>query len=361
MIAMLAVAAVVAVPQPKPAPLKTENVILVMWDGLRRDEMFGGVDPALIKDVDTNARHYRAYWRETAVERRAALLPTMWSLIAQNGQLYGNWMRGSVSQVTNGLKFSYPGYSETLCGFPDPRVNSNAATPNPNVTVFEWLHSKSRFKGKVAAFGNWHNVTQAILNSARAGFYVNGGEAVTHGKLSSEAKLLNRLKREIDPRWDPEGADALVFHSAMEYIKANKPRLFFLLLGETDEYAHEGNYPLYLNAANRCDAYLREMWETLQRMPQYRGKTTLIVTADHGRGDGKSGWSNHGESVVGAEFTWIAFIGPDTPALGEMRNVPAVTNSQIAATITALLGEDYNAAQPKAGQPILSAIRPTRR
>ena len=27
--------------------------------------------------------------------------------------------------VTNGMFFSYPGYNETLCGFPDPRIHSN--------------------------------------------------------------------------------------------------------------------------------------------------------------------------------------------------------------------------------------------
>ncbi|MGI8992391.1 MAG: hypothetical protein ACR2I2_22775, partial [Bryobacteraceae bacterium] len=41
--------------------------------------------------------------------------------------------------VTNGLNFSYPGYSETLCGFADPRIKSNDKVPNPNVTVLEWL------------------------------------------------------------------------------------------------------------------------------------------------------------------------------------------------------------------------------
>jgi hypothetical protein len=41
-----------------------------------------------------------------------------------------------------------------LCGFPDPRIDSNDKVPNPNVTLFEWLHQKPAFKGKVAAFGS---------------------------------------------------------------------------------------------------------------------------------------------------------------------------------------------------------------
>ena len=48
----------------------------------------------------------------------------------------------------------------------------------------------------------------------------------------------------------------------------------------------------------------------------------------------------------------MAFIGPDTAALGERSHGPTVTESQIAATIAALLGEDYHAAVPKSGKPI---------
>ena len=47
----------------------------------------------------------------------------------------------------------------------------------------------------------------------------------------------------------------------------------------------------------------------------------------------------------------MAFLGPDTAALGERSHIRAVTQSQIAATLAALLGEDYNAAVSKAGKP----------
>jgi hypothetical protein len=44
-------------------------------------------------------------------------------------------------------------------------------------------------------------------------------------------------------------------------------------------------------------------------------------------------------------------MGPGVPALGTRSNV-AVTQSQVAATIATLLGEDYNAAQSKAAPPL---------
>ena len=49
-------------------------------------------------------------------------------------------------------------------------------------------------------------------------------------------------------------------------------------------------------------------------------------------------------------------MGPDTPALGERRDVAPVTQSQIAATLAALLGKDWNAQNPAAGAPIRDAL-----
>jgi hypothetical protein len=79
---------------------------------------------------------------------------------------------------------------------------------------------------------------------------------------------------------------------------------------------------------------------------------TFIITTDHGRGSTLKDWSNHDKNIKGAENIWIAVIGPDTPALGELANVPPVTQSQIAATLAALLGQDYRTAVPAAAPPL---------
>jgi hypothetical protein len=90
-------------------------------------------------------------------------------------------------------------------------------------------------------------------------------------------------------------------------------------------------------------------------MPEYRDKTALIVLPDHGRGNGAE-WIDHGQKIPESMQTWMAFLGPDTPALGERRQSQPVTESQIAATLAVLLGEDYRAAVPKAGAPIADVL-----
>ncbi|HEY1160906.1 MAG TPA: hypothetical protein VGE83_09765 [Terracidiphilus sp.] len=343
-----------------PVAHKTENVIVVMMDGLRWQEVFRGADPELMKAPGPEALDdpkgraataQKIYWRDTAAERRQALMPFLWSVMAGEGQIFGNRDLGSDSHVTNGLNFSYPGYNETLTGFADPRVHSNDNVPNPNVTVFEWLNSKPEFAGKVAAFGAW-DVFNGIFNRERCGFMVNAGyDAFTAIPATPELELLNALKAETVRIWLDEPFDPIPFHTAVEYLKVKKPRVLFVGLGETDDWAHTGSYPEYLNAAHLGDSYLKQLWDLVQSMPEYQGKTTLIALPDHGRGVGAK-WTDHGEKIPESKETWMAFLGPDTAGLGERKQVGPVTESQIAATLAALLGEDYHAAVPKSGAPI---------
>jgi hypothetical protein len=342
------------------AETKTKNIIFVMTDGLRWQEVFGGADAALMNKengavVNVDALKEK-YWREDAKARREALMPFLWTVFAKNGQIYGNRNLGSDAHVTNTMFFSYPGYNETLCGFPDDaRINSNDKNPNPNVTVLEWLHRKPAYRGKVAAFAAW-DTFGAIFNSARAGFPVNVGyEPLKAGPTTPQIELLNRLKVETHA-WNAEPFDPFTFHTALEYLKQRKPRVLFLSLGETDEWAHEGKYSEYLGAARRVDQYLKELWDTVQSIPQYRGTTTLIFSPDHGRGEAPVQWKSHGQKVPDSKYMWMAFLGPDTRALGERSKIEAVTQNQIAATLAALLGEDYAAEVPKAGKAIADVL-----
>ena len=341
---------------------KTKNIIFVMTDGLRWQEVFDGAESALMTKeagaVEDAPALKRQYWRPTAEARRTALMPFLWQTIGARGQIYGNRKKRSDARVTNAFFFSYPGYSETLCGYADPRIKSNDNIPNPNVTLLEWLNAKPAFSGKVAAFGAW-NVIASAVNGARGHFIANAGwDPFTALPHNGQIDLLNQLKAETPRIWPDEPFDNLPFHTALAYIKARRPRVLYLSLGETDEFAHDGKYALYLDSAHRVDAYLAELWSTIQSMPEYKDQTALILSPDHGRGTG-SEWTNHGQKVPDSKYIWMAFLGPDTPALGERSNVAPVTQNQIAATLAALLGEEYKQAVPKAG-PVIANVRSTR-
>lgn len=336
------------------------KVILLLIDGLRWQDVMRGADPTLmnkenggVQDVNSLAKRF---WREDPIERRAALMPFLWNVVARQGQVYGNRDVNSAMRVENTFHFSYPGYSEMIVGYADPRIDTNQPLPNPNVSVFEWLNTLNPYKNKVAVFGAW-DVVRAIVNPVRSKLRVNVGvDPVDFGKKTATQELLNKLKKDVPAPWGTEPYDALTFYSALEYIKADKPRAVWITFGETDEFAHAGRYDQYLDAAYRTDNMLRTLWETLQSMPEYKDKTTLIFSVDHGRGFGLKDWTGHGASIPGADQTWLAILGPRTKPLGVRRNIPEVTTSMIAATVAASLGENWNNQEPKAARPIPDAV-----
>ncbi len=345
----------------KPA-LATRNVIVVTTDGLRWQEVFRGADEALL-----NRRHggvadvlalRGAFWKDTPEEGREALMPFLWSTIARQGQIFGNRDKKSFVNVTNGKNFSYPGYSELFTGLADPRVDSNEKRPNPNVNVLEWLNGKPEFRGKVAAVGSW-DVHPFILNVQRSGLPVNAGWMPISGPALTETEaLLNSQMSRALREWDNCRNDVFTFSVALDRLRRDSPRVFYVGFGDTDEYGHEGRYDRYLRSAHDVDSALKSIWEELQSQPMYRGTTTMIVTTDHGRGDPPRGWKSHGAKVEGSDAIWLGVIGPDTPALGERSDVQTITQSQVAATIAALLGENYLAQAPGAGVPIADVVRP---
>ncbi|HYH67454.1 MAG TPA: alkaline phosphatase D family protein, partial [Urbifossiella sp.] len=217
---------------------------------------------------------------------------------------------------------------------------------------------KPAFRGEVAAVASW-DLFPFILNVERSGLAVNAGWMPLGGApLTERQALLNRLMGRSVRDWENSRNDALTSQVALEHLRRDTPRVLYVGFGDTDEYAHAGRYDQYLRAAHDADAALKALWDELQAHPQYRGTTTLIVTTDHGRGEAPQGWRSHGEKVEGSEAIWLAVLGPDTPALGERSETGAVTQAQVAATLAALLGEDYNAEAPRAAPPIADLVQP---
>lgn len=346
---------------PTPIAFSASNgpkVILVTIDGLRTEDFFTGADERFLnlKEGGVTEAENRAlkkdFWRETPAARRKALMPFIWNTVAENGQIFGNETLGSSMKVTNGFNFSYPGYNEMLTGIADPKVNSNDLGPNPNVTVIEWLAAQDLFKNKVAVFGAW-DAFRDIYNRKRSGLRVRAGaEAMLPEDSRGNHQMLNSMILNSTPYWAGEVGDAPMFYSALEYLKEEKPSVMHIGFGETDEWGHFARYDLLLRSAYLTDRMIRDLWQTLQSMPEYRDQTTLVITTDHGRGNGLTSWHDHGTTTLGSEKVWIAFLGPRIKALGERSHVVALTQSQVAATLAALVGLDYNKDHPKVARPI---------
>lgn len=319
------------------------KIILITLDGLRWQELFAGADPLLITNTqyvhDTTALKER-FWRNTVRERREALMPFLWHEATKMGQLHGNRTLGSKVDLTNAMWFSYPGYNEILTGrADDSRIDSNDKIDNPNTTILEIANSDPRYKGKVAAFGSW-DVFPFIVNEERSGVPVNAGFEIAKGNdLTEREKFLNQLQAQVPSPWGTVRLDAFTHHYALEYMKTKHPMFVYIAYGETDDFAHDGNYEAYLKSAHNTDTLIKELWGFVQQDDFYKDNTILIITTDHGRGtDPLDTWKHHGSTINGAGQVWLLVFGDGIKAIGEVDEDEQLYSIQIAPTILALLG-----------------------
>lgn len=329
------------------------RLVLVTLDGLSWTEVFRGADPGRVANPEFTAeREATAKAFVAPADRAAALMPFLHGVVAREGVLLGDRDHGGCAAVGNDQWFSYPGYNELLTGKPDPAITSNEHGPNRNVTFLEWLNKRPDFAGRVQAVASWNAYTD-ILNAPRSGIPVNDGWDNPPARTPAEAQIA-AMQAGAPPIWLTVRLDTFTHAYALETLKRQKPRVLYVAYGETDDFAHEGRYEQTLWAARHADAYIQQIWNTLQADPDYAGKTTLIVTTDHGRGtSGGASWKDHGRKIPGSNETWIAAIGPGV-AKGA-KPAGCASSSQVAATALTALGLDWKAYDPTAGAPLAIA------
>lgn len=329
------------------------RLIVVTMDGVRWQEVFDGADRSLITGrdggVDDSTFALQRFWRPTAAARREALFPFLTRTVGGRGTLLGDSARGSVVRVTNGRQFSYPGYNELFAGQADPRIDSNDKVPNPNVTVLEWLAGRPGFANGIEVFGSW-DVFPWIFNVDRSALPVNAHGPPFAPASTEREELFNRMAAWLPEHWRGSRLDAPAMAGALEAMRTRAPRVLVVLLGETDEWAHQRRYDLYLDAARRADRFMAELWEMAESLPAYRGRTRLLVSTDHGRGPGRD-WTDHGRDLPAAARIWMGAVGPGVRALGVDSRINA-TQSQFAATLALLVGEDWQSARVSVGRAI---------
>jgi hypothetical protein len=340
-----------------------DNVVLVTLDGVRTEELFGGLDLEVLRSTLPTGRSveetpaYQRYWAPTPEERRRKLMPFFWQLVTLHGSVAGNARIGSEARLRNTHRFSYPGYAEILTGEArDSEITSNDPIRNPFTTVLEGIRRDLKLRpAQVATFASWEIITH-IAEHEPGSTFVNAGLART-GHPDAESRLVDALQLEARTPWGGIRHDAFTYRLAKAYLSRVKPRVLFLSFDETDDHAHDGRYDQVLASLEQTDAYLRDLWTWLQSTSQYQNRTHLIITTDHGRGHTLADWRNHGADVVGADEVWIALVSPRLSKRGEWRNAAPVSTSQIAATLAWWMGINWNASHPNAGRPFEETLR----
>ena len=336
-----------------------DNLVLITLDGVRTAEIFGGLDADVFRSTlakDAKLEDQPAYKRfdgATAQERREKLMPFFWrDWMIRHGSIAGNTALKSVVTLTNTHRFSYPGYSEILTGEAhDDVIKSNDRVQNPSLTILEELKAKLALPtAGVAAFGSWDAFNE-IVEHTPGSIMVNAGYApfATSDKAGME---LSRMQFETPTAWNSVRHDAYTFGLAMTYFRTHQPRVLYLALGETDDWAHDRRYDRVLETLARTDEWFRQLWTWLESQPAYRGRTHILITTDHGRGRTPADWNSHGAKVEGAQDVWMAFISPAFKQRGEWRDHAPIHTNQAAATMTGWMGVDWTAGRSGVGRAI---------
>lgn len=352
------------------------NLILITIDGLRWQEVFKGPQQSLLNDdkfVKDPKYLKQQFWLGSEQKNRQALMPFFWQHIAKTGVIVGDRDNGSTMSVANDLYFSYPGYSDLLTGVVNKKIKSNAKINNQEVSFLEWLNNKPNYHSNVALFGGW-DVFPYIVNQKRSNLHVNAGfaEAADY-PLSKHVKWLNTLQSQIPSPWKTVRLDAFTYGFAEDYLEQVQPRVMMIAFGETDDFAHDGDYQNYLTSVHRTDMFIKKLWDKLQNMDKYKNNTNVLIVTDHGRGSNNDDWQHHAskssmqgymkslahfkEGILGSEHIWMAAIGPDINTIGLLKTNSELLQTQIAATALTLLNEDVNEFNPKAAKPIMEIIK----
>lgn len=331
------------------------NIFIITTDGFRWQEIFSGADEKIMSAEADSGLLRQLYWSEDINERRRMLMPFTWNILAKYGSLYGNRNYNNKVNVANPYRFSYAGYNEIFCGYADNAVIANKKKWNRNSNILDLLNNTTSYKNKVAAFTSW-NLFPYIFNKRNSDIHLNSGyQAIRADSLTESELLLNGIQQHIADTSQHCRNDMLTFVTAREYIQKQHPKIVYISFGETDEWAHHGNYTGYLNSAHLFDEYLAQLWQLVNKDPFYKNNTSFIITTDHGRGQKASSWNRHGPFVAGSNETWLMVLGQYMPAEGECKKESLIYNEQLAQTIGRSSG--YDILTEVAAEPVYSLLK----
>lgn len=115
--------------------------------------------------------------------------------------------------------------------------------------------------------------------------------------------------------------DAFLADGAVACMRTFAPDVLVVCFGEID-CAHYGSWSRYVEAIQRTDVLTARLWEAVQELEAYCGRTLLLVLPDHGREleqSGGLGFVHHSDFYTdtgadeGCRRVWLLAVGPGVP------------------------------------------------
>lgn len=243
---------------------KTENVLVLIMDGPRYTETWG----------DSTHQY----------------IPHMANDMAQHGVIYTGFRN-------NGPTYTNAGHTALVTGIYQSINNVGIEFPkNPSMFQY-WLKATGR--PKKAAYVIASKDKLAILTDCKDKKWKGQFRPQSdcgHNGLHSGYRL-----------------DSETYERSIEIFNRDKPNLVLVNFRQPDSWGHAGNWEKYLSTMKETDAFIYKIFQYIQSDPNYKDKTTIFVTNDHGRHlDGhKDGFVSHGDNCEGCRKINCFAYGPD--------------------------------------------------
>ncbi len=148
--------------------------------------------------------------------------------------------------------------------------------------------------------------------------------------------------------------DELSVYIARQLMRRLAPSLLWVTLHDID-IAHSGTFSLYLDGIRRSDRLCAELWQAIQKEPEYAGKTTMFILPDFGRDSdvdsGGNGFQHHRTGDAVSRTTWMMVVGP--AVRGNTVVDRPVESTDLIPTLGAYFGFD---ARFSTGKPIAEVV-----
>lgn len=307
-------------------------VVLVAVDGVRWQEVFRGVDPAL-------ARRFRL--KQSEVVGAEALMPNLHRIVHEEGAAIGAPGSGPEMVASGPNWVSLPGYLEIFRGRRHSRCTENTCPPTSDRTLAdEFAALSDGWATEVAVIASWPGILRAAARYPER-LVVSAGRrgGPTRHYLSEDAESASWLARGASAQAYPGHGDyrpdRFTAPLALRYLETQSPRFLFVGLGDTDAFAHRGLYRDYLAALRFADRTIGDISRQLGTLRAKGYPTTLIVTTDHGRGPRFAG---HGAVAPESARVWLVASGSSINARGPVASPEMRRLADIAPTVRRLAG-----------------------
>lgn len=322
----------------RPEPARA--LVLITLDGVRPRDVFQGAERELLR-----ARGVAASYDVFVAPERVT--PSLQRMIAA-GSALGAPGVGEPPRVSGKNHVSLPGYLELFGGAAHSCTTNDCAFEPRKSVLDELREARGLALEQVVALSSWRPIARAVSSSPERMVVSAGREHGSHLEVLERAcggELARGRTSDAMPGYDDYRPDVHTAALARCVYDTLAPPVLYVGLGDTDEWAHRGDYARYLDALRAADALVGELRE---RAAESGRPTTFLVTTDHGR---ERAFDNHGEEPESADI-WLVAEGPGVAKRGAVAARTSWAAANVAPTLRLLAGLEPG------GAPIVDLLEP---